>query len=544
MLFCDLQISLSMLKIMSRALLFLFALLILGCAKRGTITGGFKDTLAPILNESVPKNYKTNFTGNEIKLYFDEYVKLKDINKQLIVSPPMNTAPVVSPTNASKYISIKLKDTLQPDTTYSLNFGQSIQDNNEGNIYPQFKYVFSTGSYIDSLSISGTIQDALETKSDNFVTVMLYEINEKYTDSTVYKEKPRYVTNTLDSATTFKIENIKAGTYQLIALKDQNNNFIYNPGKEKIAFYKEPITIGAENQDYNLNLFKETLNFKTYKPTQASGNRAIMGYEGDGEKINVILKNSTETLKTIVTKFPEKDSVQIWFPKVKADSLEIMVNRGEYKKDYSFKIKDQKKDSLSFSAKPSGTLHFRENLELTSSIPLMKFDKTKMNLINKDSVAVDFTTEYDEFNQRLTFKWKKEPEEKYKVLILPGALTDFYEKQNDTLTYKLSTRETSNYGNLTLNLENVKSFPVIVQLTDEKGKIIDFEYLEKDPIANFNLILPGEFLVRIIYDTNSNKKWDAGNFLNKQQSEEVIYFPKKLTVRENWDVTETFTLTP
>lgn len=101
-------------KIMSRSLLFLFALLIMGCAKRGSITGGFKDTLAPILNESVPKNFKTNFTGNEIKLYFNEYIKLKDINKQLIVSPPMNTAPVVSPTNASKYISIKLKIPYSP----------------------------------------------------------------------------------------------------------------------------------------------------------------------------------------------------------------------------------------------------------------------------------------------------------------------------------------------------------------------------------------------------------------------------------------------
>lgn len=531
-------------KIMSRSLLFLFALLIMGCAKRGSITGGFKDTLAPILNESVPKNFKTNFTGNEIKLYFNEYIKLKDINKQLIVSPPMNTAPVVSPTNASKYISIKLKDTLQPDTTYSLNFGQSIQDNNEGNIYPQFKYVFSTGSFIDSLSISGTIQDALEIKSDNFVTVMLYEINEKYTDSTVFKEKPRYVTNTLDSSTTFKIENIKAGKYQLIALKDLNNNFIYNPGTEKIAFYKEPIIIGTENENYNLKLFKEVLHFKAIKPSQASGNRAILGYEGNGEKTNIVLKNGAETLKTVVTKLPEKDSLQIWFPAIKADSLQISIKKDDYSKDYSFRMKEQKRDSLTFSSKPSGTLHFRENLELTSSIPLTKFDKSKMSLINKDSVAIDFTTDYDDFNQKLTFKWKKEPEEKYEIKLLPGALTDFYEKKNDTLQYKLSTRQTSNYGNFTLNLENVKTFPVIVQLTDGKGKIMDSEYLENEPVANFNLLLPGVFFVRVIYDTNSNKKWDPGNYLDKTQSEEVIYFPNELTVRENWDVIETFTLTP
>ena len=531
-------------KIMSRYILFIFALLIVGCAKRGNITGGLKDTLAPVLRESVPENFKTNFTGNEIKLYFDEYIKLKDINKQLIVSPPMNTAPVITPMNATKLISIKFKDTLLANTTYSLNFGQSIQDNNEGNIFPQFKYVFSTGNAIDSLSISGTIQDALETKSDNFVTVMLYEINEKFNDSTIYKEKPRYVTNTLDSATTFKIENIKAGKYQLIALKDNGNNFIYNPGKDKIAFYREPIVVGSKNDSYNLKLFKETLPFNAFKPSQTSKNRVTLGYEGDGDKMKIILKNGIETLKTIVTKVPEKDSVQIWFTPVKADSLQVLVSNGGYSKAYNFKIKDQKKDTLSFSPKQTGTLQFRQNFELTSSIPLTKFDKTKMKVVDKDSVAVDFTADYDEFNQKLAFKWTKKAEEKYKITILPGALTDFYEHTNDTLQYKLATKAMTDYGNLSLKLENLKSFPVIVQLTDAKGKVIDSEYLEKESVANFNLIQPGTFVVRIIYDTNGNKKWDAGNYLDKTQSEEVIYFPKPIDVRANWDVDQPFTLTP
>ena len=531
-------------KITSSCLLFLVALLIFSCAKRGNITGGLKDTLAPVLRESEPKNFKTNFTGNEIKLSFDEYIKLKDINKQLIVSPPMNTAPVITPTSSSKFISIKIKDTLLPNTTYSLNFGQSIQDNNEGNVYPQFKYVFSTGSTIDSLSISGTIEDALESKSDNFVTVMLYEINEKYTDSIVYKEKPRYVTNTLDSASTFKIENIKAGKYQLIALKDKNNNFIYNPGKDKIAFHKEPIVIGPKNDNYILQLFQEKPNFKSFKPSQVSGNRAILAYEGDANKLKISLKNGSETLKTIVTQFPDRDTVQIWFPIVKTDSLEAIVTNGKYAKKHYFNLKNQKKDSLSFSAKPTGILNFRQNFELTSSIPLTKFDKSKMSLVNSDSVAIDFTADYDDFNQKLAFKWKKEPEEKYRITLLPGALTDFYERTNDTLQFKLATQVTSDYGNLLMRLENVKSYPIIVQLTDAKGKVIDSEYLEKDPIAAFNLIQPGTFIVRIIYDTNGNKKWDAGNFLEKTQSEEVIYFPKIIDVRANWDVDQPFILSP
>jgi hypothetical protein len=196
----------------------LLALTVIGCAKRGSISGGLKDTIAPVLKASFPKNLSVNFKGKEINLTFDEYVKLKNLNKQLIVSPPMKYNPEVSPMTPSKIINIKIKDTLQENTTYSFNFGQSIEDNNEGNPYNQFKYIFSTGSYIDSLKVSGTIKDALNKKEDSFVSVMLYEVNDKFTDSVVYKSVPRYITNTLDSLKTFKIENVKAGKYVLVGM--------------------------------------------------------------------------------------------------------------------------------------------------------------------------------------------------------------------------------------------------------------------------------------------------------------------------------------
>ena len=177
------------------------------CAKRGTITGGFKDTIAPKIISSYPKNFSTNFKGSEIKINFDELIKIKDINKQLIISPPLKNTPLIVPQgSASKFISIKITDTLQDNTTYSFNFGQSITDNNEGNPYSQFKYVFSTGNYIDSLTIAGKIKDAYALKPDNFVSILLYDAK-TFTDSTIYKETPLYVTNTLDSLKVFSLEN-------------------------------------------------------------------------------------------------------------------------------------------------------------------------------------------------------------------------------------------------------------------------------------------------------------------------------------------------
>jgi hypothetical protein len=535
-----------MLKSNLKYIFFLLTLLMVSCAKRGSITGGLKDTLAPVLLSSVPKNFSTEFKGNTIKLTFDEYVKIKNANKQLIISPPMKHEPLINPTTASKYITIKINDTLQPNTTYSFNFGQSITDNNEGNPYNQFKYIFSTGSYIDSLALGGKIKDAHDKQSDSFVSVMLYEINDTYKDSVVYKENPRYITNTLDSLKTFRLENLKAGKYLLVALKDKGNNNKFNPKDDKIGFIKHPITI-PNDTIYELELFKEVLPLKTHKPAQVSGNRLVVGYDGKqnfkNSRPKIILKNNGEILPTIVTQFPKKDSLQVWYKPLKVDSLSMEITKDNYKKNYSFKIKDQKKDTLHINALQSGIIHFRDRFTLESGTPLVRFDESKIKLINKDSVAVPFKTEYDDFDQRLFFDFKKEPSEKYSFTLLPGALIDFYEKTNDTLKYTLTTKAPADYGNLILNLQNAKRFPIIIELTNQKGEtVLATEYTEGNTKIEFDLLEPSLFTLRAIYDDNKNKQYDPGNFLEKRYAEEVIYFSKEIDVRANWDVDQIFDL--
>jgi len=530
-----------MLTIRFRYLFLILAVIMVGCAKRGSITGGLKDTIPPTLRFSSPENFSTNFNAKEIRITFDEYIKIKDVTKQLIISPPMKYAPVITPTSASKYINIRLKDTLQPNTTYSFNFGSSIQDNNEGNPYQQFKYVFSTGTYIDSLTLKGVVKDAYKKDVDNFVSVMLYEINDTFNDSVVYTQNPRYITNTLDSLKTFNLENLKEGTYLLVAMKDANSNNRFNPKSEKIGFHKEFIKI-PNDSTYEIKLFKEILPFKPTKPYQASGNRMVVPYEGDTKNINISIKNGNDILTTKVTKFPEKDSLQVWFKPVKTDSVTVMIRKDKYEKDFTVRHKDQKKDTLSFSAKPSGTLHFREKLTITSTIPLVKIDNSKLKLINKDSLSVAFSSEYDEFNQEVKIDFAKEPLEKYTLDVLPGAFTDFYEQTNDTLKYNLTTQNTSEYANLRITLKNVKQFPVIVELTNDKGEIIASDYSEGNPLIDFIGLLPNKFTVRVIYDENKNKIWDTGNYLEKRQAEEIIYFTTPIDVRANWDWDETLDL--
>ncbi len=524
-----------MLKNNSKYILFLLILAMISCAKRGTITGGLKDTLAPVLKMSFPKNFSTNFKGTDIKLTFDEYIRLKNINKQLIISPPMKHEPIITPTNTSKYLNIKITDTLQPNTTYSFNFGQSITDNNEGNILNQFKYVLSTGPYIDSLSIGGTVKDAYNKDVESFVSVMLYDTNDTFKDSVVYNQNPRYITNTLDSLKTFKLENLKAGKYLLVAMKDYNSNNKFNPKKDKIGFKKQFITIPNDTL-FELKIFRETPPFKAFKPIRVSTNRLILPYEGRGNDAKITLKNNLEMLPTIITKFPKKDSLQVWFKPIKTDSLSLAVVNDKYKENFRFKIKEGKKDTLNIVPLQKGTLNFREQFTLESATPLTHFDNSKIKITNKDSVSVAFTTKYDDFNQRLYFDFKKEPLENYTFTIMPDALTDFFDQSNDTLIYKLSTKNLADYANIAVNLKNVKHFPVIVELLNPKGDVVASEYSEGNTKVEFNLLEPSVFTLRAIYDDNKNKEWDSGNYLEKRQAEEVVYSSKEIDIHANWDM--------
>ena len=523
----------------------LLLVVLASCAKRGNITGGAKDTIAPVLKASFPKNFSTEFKGKTIKLTFDEFIKLKDLKKQLIISPPLKNEPLIIPSTPSKNITITINDTLQDNTTYSFNFGQSIADNNEGNPYNQFKYIFSTGKSIDSLAIGGKVKDAYFKELEPFVSVMLYDVTKNYNDSIVYKQTPRYITNTLDSLKTFKLENLKAGKYLLVAMKDYNSNNKFDPKKDKIGFYKQFISVPNDTV-YELELFKEHLPFKAYKPTQASGNRLLLGYEGN-LKINenrpkILLKNKDQILPTVVTQLPKKDSLQIWYKPIKTDSLAIEIAQNNYQKNFTFKVKDQKKDTLSIKIGQQGSLREKDYFTLESATPLVQFDKNKMSLVNKKLEAISFTTDYDEFQQLLHLNFKREADEEYQFLLKAGAVTDFFEKENDSLNFKINPNSLENYGNLLVNLQNVKRFPVIVELTNEKGEAIISSITDKNTSLNFNLIQPAKYTLRAIYDNNKNGVYDPGNFLAKQYAEEVIYFSKEVDVRANWDVVQPFDL--
>ncbi|MFD0990234.1 Ig-like domain-containing protein [Mariniflexile jejuense] len=524
-------------------LLVCISLVFVNCANRGTPDGGPKDEIPPKILEELPKNFNTNFKGKIIKIYFDEYVKMKDIQKQLIISPPMTTQPEITPLGgASKYITIKIFDTLQPNTTYAFNFGNSIVDNNEGNPYPYYRYVFSTGSYIDSLSVKGNIVDALKRQPETFVNVALYEVDSTFTDSIVYQKKPKYITNTLDSVTTFSIENIKAGKYMLMALKDGNSDNKFQQKTDQIAFHKSFITVPTDSL-YTLKLFSEALDFKAVRPALAATQKIAVGYEGDYTKMKIKVKSELPPdFKYRTTKDEKKDTLYFWYkPKLEVDSLILNVSHTTFDNDYNVKIRKQKKDSLMINANPSGTIGIDEPFKISGNIPFVNFDISRVNLIDKDSVKVDFTTEYDSITNTYAFNFKKKEEGKYSMMVLPEAFTDFFDNKNDTLQYSLSTRKASDFGFVRFTLVNAK-YPLIVQLTNEKGDVKAEKYTTKPETIDFLNLQPSTYYIRVIHDTNGNGIFDTGSYLKKIQPEKASHF-KEIEVRADWGYPETLEFT-
>ncbi len=212
-----------------------------GCAQIAMPTGGPRDTLPPVLQEATPANRTVNFKGNRITFDYDEYVQLLNLQDNLLVSPTPKIIPNVD--FKFKTITVKIRDTLEPNTTYRIDFGNAIADINENNAVKHYAYVFSTGPYIDSLEFGGKVQLAQTGKVDTTLLVFLYK---DLDDSAVYKHKPRYIAK-LDSSGSFRFHNLPKGNYNVFALQDASGQKMYNGKDELFAFSDSVISVTADS---------------------------------------------------------------------------------------------------------------------------------------------------------------------------------------------------------------------------------------------------------------------------------------------------------
>ena len=270
-----------------RFLSILIGLLILtACARQGTPTGGPRDETPPRFLNATPDTLSTNVSTDlsEIRIDFDEYLVLKDYTQNIIVSPPLSSTTTFTPVGTpNKSIRIKLNEALAPNTTYNINFGNAIQDHNEGNVLPYFQYVFSTGEYIDSLELNGKVRVPFVREQPKNLMVGLYKIDSTYNDSIILQQKPLYIAKANEKGE-FTLNYLKEGKYQLIAFDDEVNNMQYDFGKEKFGFIDEFIDLneridgGSSLEDYD-DMEKWLLNVELFKREDTVPPGYAIGFE-------------------------------------------------------------------------------------------------------------------------------------------------------------------------------------------------------------------------------------------------------------------------
>jgi uncharacterized protein (DUF2141 family) len=513
------------------------------CAKKGRPSGGPKDEDAPLFVTADPPYESINFNKDEINIYFDEYIKLKDINKQLIISPPLNpnNPSLISPQGSpSKYINIKILDTLLANSTYIFDFGNSVQDNNESNTLERFKYVFSTGKYIDSLTLEGNVKNSFKSENIENIKLLLYRLDSSYTDSAIYKRKPDYVTSTLDSSN-YKFSNLRKGNYLLVALKDLRSDYIFNPKTDEIGFLKDTISLPRDSIVGSVvSIFKEELPYIFKRGKELRKGQLIFGYEGKTSNLKIeTLSSVPDDFQTII--FPEKgkDTLNLWHSPIEKDSLIFKVSNNNSSIDTVIvKLRKKKIDSLEIKKLTSGVLDYNDTLFFATNNPIVKLDISKINFVDADSTSIPFSPFISKKESKFGFIFEKKFKTSYNLNLYPNALTDIFKTSNDTIKYRFRTRSLEDYGEIVLVIQNPKMTPTIIQLIETNDKTVAQEITSSSETISFKYLTPKKYKIRIIYDTNNNGKWDTGSYLQKQQPEPVEYFSEIQEVRANWLLNE------
>ena len=511
------------------------------CAKRASPTGGPRDSLPPVLINASPKLNTVFFDKEEFNLTFDEYVILKDISKQLIISPPLSSSQykVYPVTGASKKVTLKLLDSLLDNTTYTFNFGESITDFNESNPSSYLTYTLSTGATIDSLFIEGRVTDGFERETERYISLQLYPVDSIYKDSVIFTEKPLYVTSTLDT-TIFRFQNLRAGKYAIIALEDKAGNYFFDQNIDKIGFIDRLIEL-PQDSILDFRMFQEKANFFWDKPYFINEHHIALAYYGEREEEPYkMVSQVPESFESLVTQNRETDTLDYWFKGAELDSLKFEFNIKDSLQIKTVYFKNPTPDSLVVDKNTSGSLRLLEKFELKTNLPITEVNSEQVKVTNIDTLPVPASLKIQENYDRITIDFEVIPNDRYEITLLPNALVDFWGNTNDTLVYRTSTKKIEDYGNIFLRVQHQSPHPYIIELLKGDEVFRRYDTPLEGGNYSFKLLDAAKYRVRLIEDANQNKKWDTGNYLEKIQPEQVIYYWKEIDVRANWDMNETF----
>ena len=528
--------------------LFILNLILFSCARVGSPVGGDKDTIPPQVVGSNIDTSRVNVPRNigELRIDFDEYITLKEINKNLIISPPIKKMKKILPSGmANKYLLIKWDDTLQANTTYSFNFGNAIVDNNEGNALKYYNFAFSTGDKIDDLYISGEVKSLIankETKTEEKnLVVGLYQVK----DTMNYRQKPYYITKA-DPDGYFELNYLSPGKYRILAFEDTNANSVFDAGKENVGFLKDEIVLDKSISGLKINLYpsKKTLKYVEMKENPGG---ILMTFEGNPEMVKVL--SLTEKLQDYkVTHTAKSDSVNLWFDAKKqnigiaqSENLKFSYDNGAKKDTVSIFYRYNTKNEMTVSNSKGSLLPPNQGFAITSNYFIDKIQPEKWTLVS-DSIKQDFTAKISENNPyEIQVKSAFKEGKKYSLTVPKETVSSFYESIQKSYRFDFEGDKTENYGTLTITIENPPTHIFWLKMLNESGDVIYSKYGKESQIT-FNSLKPGKYQLRILVDNNENGIWDTADFANGEFAEDVYILDKKIDIRPLWEIRETWNL--
>ncbi len=543
---------------MKHFLLWLFALSVLvSCARVGSPVGGNKDTIPPKMIGSNIDTTRINVPRDikELRIDFDEYITLKDVSKNLIISPPIKYSKIIPSSTGNKYLQIQWKDTLQANTTYNFNFGNSVVDLNEGNALPYFNFAFSTGSKIDDLYISGTVADALgneknsEGKEKNLV-VGLYQVK----DTVDYRQKPYYITKA-DPDGYFELNYLTPGKYRIIGFDDENSNSIYDTGKESVAFQKTPIVLDSSISGVKLRIYPSKKLVK-YKEMAVAPGGVAMVFEGNPDKV-VVKAVGEKPADYKVTHKSKSDSARIWFDATKenigltvSENLKFSYDTGAKQDTMSVFYKKPAKDDMTIANPFSNKLAPETDFRFSSNYIINKIQPENWKL-ESDSISQSFTARISELDStQVIIKSTFVPGKKYQLTVPKNTVLSFYSRLSESVRFDFQAMKADEFGSFTAHLVNAPSQKFWIQLLNDKNET-EYQQYGNQTLIKFTNIRPGSYKLRILVDNNENGYWDSADFATETLSEDAFLFRKagdkdimsKINIRPMWEINENWDLT-
>ncbi len=579
-------------KVLHIVTLIIAGCLVFSCAKQNNAgpSGGPVDETPPLVVEAIPPNKTINFTEKSFEITFDEYFVLDNIDQKLMVSPPLDKKPEIS--SRGKKLTLSFEEVLRDSITYTFYFMDAVRDLNEGNAIENFQYVFSTGPSLDSLSVTGTIYNAMTLDSGEEIFVTLYS---NLNDTAPRTALPDYITRAGTDGK-FRIDNIAEGVYAIYGLVDLNNNKIYDLIDETFAFIDSTITLSSANNfipempdslataadsasylsipgnDYRLfhfNGLSKDQYLSTTARDEAYKLMFVFKQALDSGQFAIDFVDSIDVRYRLET-LPGRDTVLVWVLDSTAYRQQALSVRAEFPETDStgsiaiitdtiiFRYfeprpqrgkKEEATNRLPVKSNIISRTGFKpgDNILFYFDTPLAEPDTSLIDLFimaDTNLIPLNYTLLKDSTsNSKLILKHQFLEDSSYVLVYDNAAFTDIFGNSSDSTSIRFNVNKREAYGTLKMVLSGYTG-NIILQLHDSRDQLVNENHIliEESTEVYYPLLEKGEYSVKVIYDLDGDGKWSTGDFDLKRQPEPVSFYPNPIEIKVQWDLIQEWDL--